>query len=153
METTKIDIDFFVDLLNGVFAKKGSGAVASAINGKLEFLMDGHEMSYPVNMKITIDRLDCYFFVGGPQGGPLSVDVRKLTTAEESQKFLLKEFERVTAWQLSRTQKDDVRFYFISRSQLIERNRREKQGATSTTLRKATVKAVPPSMQRPRRPA
>lgn len=153
MKTPQVDIDFFVELLNGAFAKKGSGAVASAINGQLEFLMDGHEMSYPVNMKITIDRLDCYFHVGGPLNGPLSVDVRKLTTAEESQKFLLKEFERVTAWQLSRTQKDDVRFYFISRSQLIERQRHERQGTNRSMTRKSPVKAVPPSMQRPRRPA
>ncbi len=153
MKTPQINIDFFVELLNTFFASQGSTAVASIINGQLEFRMGDNEMSYPVNMKVTIDQLDCYFFVGGPEGGPFSVDVRKLTNAKESRKFLLNEFERVTAWQLSRIQKDGVRFYFISLSQLIDRQRSEKQGANRSRLPKSKVKAVPPALQRPPRPA
>ncbi|MDP3506879.1 MAG: hypothetical protein Q8T09_02725 [Candidatus Melainabacteria bacterium] len=134
----------FADLLNGLFERKNSQAIATAINGSVSFQLGDEYFTERVNLKVSLGKVVTYFSIS--EGvSPFVVSLSKLTNCPDAQtqaEMLYREMEDRTKWQLERMVIDHTKFTFKS----VGANT-----PTSASTSKPKSKSVPQALKRPTR--
>jgi hypothetical protein len=132
----------FADLLNGLFERKNSQAIATAINGSVSFQLGDEYLTYRVNLKVSLGKVVTYFNISDGVS-PFVVSLTKLTSCPDAQTqadMLYREMEDRTKWQLERMVIDHTKFTFSSA---------RAKTPTSGPTPKPHPKSVPAALKRP----
>ncbi|MBC7996579.1 MAG: hypothetical protein IAF58_01460 [Leptolyngbya sp.] len=108
-----MNLDNLVPALNSFFLESGSAMCVRKVNGTVRFTMGGKQLSYRINMIVSLPEIDFLVYIGNSEvGGPFSVDTRVLTDAKHTRKFFVSSLEEVGRWQTARALYDGVDFCF-----------------------------------------